>query len=66
MHTETLFKNSDGSTAVLDSQKFFVHSANGQECVRNQLEVFDAIGKSFRVDQYRASVENLITAVKFS
>ena len=62
MTTETLSKNSDRSTCVLDSQTF---TPDGQH-VLNQMEVFNLVGKSTRVDQYKKGVENILKAVKFS
>jgi len=39
--------------------------ANGDQ-VDNQMEVFATIAKSFKVEQYKTGVENVIKAIKFS
>jgi len=62
MVTETLYKNTDGSTAIIDSQKFWAHQGH----VHNQMEVFATLAKSFKVEQYKSGVENVIKAIKFS
>ena len=62
MTTETLGLNSDGSTAVLDNQKFWVEN----EHVRNQADVYAAVAKSFRLEQYKRGVQNVLKAIKFT
>jgi len=62
MVTETLHRNTDGSSAIIDSQKFWAHQGH----VQNQMEVYATLAKSFKVEQYKSGVENVIKAIKFS
>lgn len=62
MTTESLSRNTDGSVAIMDQQKFWAENGT----TKNQMEVFATLAKSFKVEQYKTGVEGVIKAIKFS
>ena len=66
MVTETIARNTDGSTAVLDTSKYWSDYCDGVEQVQNKCDVFHTIAKSTRIEQYKFGIERTLSAIKFS
>lgn len=62
MKTESLSRNTDGSFAIMDHSKFWAQDGY----VENEMEVFATVAKSFKVEQYKSQIENIVKAIKFS
>lgn len=62
MNTEVLNRNTDGSVAIMEASKYWTE--NGK--VHNTLEVYATFAKSFKVEQYKSGIENVVKAIKFA
>ena len=62
MKTEALSRNTDGSIAIMDQSKFWAQDGHTE----NEMEVFATMAKSFKVEQYKSGIENVVKAIKFS
>ena len=62
MTAERLFKNTDGSVAIVDQAQFWEQDGN----VKTTMEVFGVVARSYKVEAYKKGLETTIKAIKFA
>ena len=62
MKAETLQLNTDGTEAVIDAHKF---QADGAK-TKQQMEVFQGLAKSYKVEQFKYGISQTMKAIKFA
>ena len=62
MKCEALQLNTDGSEAVLDAHKFWADGAH----TKQELNVFQGLAKSHKIEQFKYSIAQTMKAIKFA